>query len=65
MPAPAIVGRVPLLTDAPELLSPLPDTQGLPLDSGLGDAEYLCLMRRTGLADGEAGTPVSAFNSSI
>jgi hypothetical protein len=56
---------VPLLTDAPELLSPLPDTQGLPLDSGLGDAEYLCLMRRTGLADGEAGTPVSAFNSSI
>ena len=48
------------------LLSDLADTGDLPLgEASLSDAEYETLMRRTGIAEGEAGTPVSAFNSSI
>jgi hypothetical protein len=48
----------------PLVLSDLSDGQDLPLDLVDG-AEYPGLMRRIGLSEGEAGTPVSAFNSSI
>lgn len=48
------------------LVSEIPDTRDRPLDEGPGDDdEYAALMRRTGIAEGEAGTRVSAFNSSI
>jgi hypothetical protein len=56
---------VPLDADTLELLSSLPDTADLPLDAATDGIGYRELMRRTGLEDGEAGTPVSAFNSSI
>jgi hypothetical protein len=56
---------VPLDAEPRELISALPDTGDLPLDDSSGDTGYRELMRRTGLVDGEAGTPVSAFNSSI
>jgi hypothetical protein len=56
---------VPLDAEPLELLSSLPDIGDLPLDDSSGDIGYRELMRRTGLDDGEAGTPVSAFNSSI
>lgn len=48
----------------PLVLSDLSDGQDLPLDLVDG-AKYPGLMRRIGLSEGEAGTPVSAFNSSI
>ena len=47
------------------VLSGLSDGQALPLGTGIDEAEYADLMRRIGLVEGEAGTPVSAFNSSI
>jgi hypothetical protein len=39
----------------------------LPLDAEVGfdNAEYAHVMRRIGVDEGELGTPVSAFNSSI
>jgi hypothetical protein len=48
-----------------ELISDIPDTQDLPLDDEVSDGEYEQLLRRTGVAEGEQGTRVSAFNSSI
>ena len=48
----------------PLVLSDLSDGQDLPLDLVDG-AKYPGLMRRIGLSEGEAGTPVYAFNSSI
>jgi hypothetical protein len=56
---------VPLDAEPRELLSALPDTADLPLDAVTDDTGYRETVRRTGLEDGEAGTPVSAFNSSI
>jgi hypothetical protein len=47
------------------VLSDLFDGQDLPLNLAADRAEYVSLMRRIGLVEGEAGTPVSAFNSSI
>lgn len=47
------------------VLSELPDGQDLPLEGSTDEAQYAQLMRRIGLVKGEAGTPVSAFNSSI
>jgi len=47
------------------LFSELPDEGGLPLGAALGGEQYAALMRRAGFAEGEAGTLVSAFNSSI
>lgn len=39
----------------------------LPLDAeaGFDNVEYAHTMRRIGIVEGELGTPVSAFNSSI
>ena len=39
----------------------------LPLDAEVGfdEVEYAHIMRRIGIAEGEPGTSVSAFNSSI
>jgi hypothetical protein len=47
--------------------SDMSDINDLPLDAevGLGDVEYAHIMRRIGIAEGEQGTSVSAFNSSI
>jgi hypothetical protein len=49
------------------IVSVVPDTRELPLDAevNLDDAEYAGIMRRIGIAEGEPGTSVSAFNSSI
>jgi len=53
-------------TEDATYLSDLTDAGDLPLgEASLSDAEYETLLRRTGIAEGEAGTPVSAFNSSI
>ena len=47
--------------------SGLSDIHDLPLDAeiSIDDAEYAHIMRRIGIAEGEPGTTVSAFNSSI
>jgi hypothetical protein len=53
-------------TQETALTSDLADTGDLPLGEGApGDADYEALLRRTGVTEGEAGTTVSAFNSSI
>lgn len=56
-----------MTTATASLVSEIPDTRDRPLDEGPGDDddEYAALMRRTGIAEGEAETRVSAFNSSI
>jgi hypothetical protein len=43
------------------------DIHDLPLDAvvSIDDIEYAHIMRRIGIAEGEQGTSVSAFNSSI
>jgi hypothetical protein len=45
----------------------IPDLRDLPLDAEVtvDDTEYARIMRRTGITEGEPGTSVSAFNSSI
>jgi len=47
--------------------SDVSDIHDLPLDAevGFGGVEYAHIMRRIGIAEGEPGTSVSAFNSSI
>jgi hypothetical protein len=56
---------MPTISEATEyLVSGLPDGHALSLDCADG-IEYANLMRRIGLVEGEGGTPVSAFNSSI
>ena len=47
--------------------SDMSDIHDLPLDAevSIDDVEYAHIMRRIGIAEGEAGTTVSAFNSSI
>ncbi|MGH3264882.1 MAG: hypothetical protein ACRDNS_23150 [Trebonia sp.] len=47
--------------------SDMSDVHDLPLDAEVGfdRVEYAYLVRRIGLADGEQGASVSAFNSSI
>ena len=47
------------------LVSDMADGHELPLDSTIDEPEYADIMRRIGIAEGEPGTPVSAFNSSI
>jgi len=43
------------------------DIHDLPLDAEVSfdEVEYAHIMRRIGIAEGEQGTSVSAFNSSI
>lgn len=56
------------MTTAQDLLaSEVSDVLDLPLDAEVtgDDTEYENLMRRIGIAEGEPGTSVSAFNSSI
>jgi hypothetical protein len=47
--------------------SDMTDINELPLDVeiNIDESEYVHIMRRIGLVEGEAGTSVSAFNSSI
>lgn len=47
--------------------SDMSDIRDLPLDAGVNfdEVEYGHIMRRIGIAEGERGTSVSAFNSSI
>ena len=47
--------------------SDMSDIHDLPLDAevSIDDVEYAHIMRRIGIAEGEQGTSVSAFNSSI
>jgi hypothetical protein len=48
-------------------VSDVSDIRDLPLDAEvpIDDVEYAHIMRRIGIAEGEQGTSVSAFNSSI
>jgi len=39
--------------------------QPLDMQGNIDDVEYALIMRRIGIAEGEPGTSVSAFNSSI
>ena len=52
---------------ADAIVSGMSDLSDLPLDAevNLDDAEYAHIMRRIGITEGEPGTTVSAFNSSI
>ena len=52
---------------ADPIVSGMSDLSDLPLDAevNLDDAEYAHIMRRIGITEGEPGTTVSAFNSSI
>ena len=54
-------------TYADAVTSDMSDIRDLPLDAeiNIDDVEYAHIMRRIGLAEGEPGTSVSAFNSSI
>jgi len=47
--------------------SDMSDIRDLPLDAEVNfdEVEYGHIMRRIGIVEGEQGTPVSAFNSSI
>jgi len=66
--APLLGARLCPVTATPELLtSDVRDISGVPLSAevDIGGLEYMRIMRRIGLGDGEAATPVSAFNSSI
>jgi hypothetical protein len=47
--------------------SDMSDIRDLPLDAEVSfdEVEYGHIMRRIGIVEGEQGTPVSAFNSSI
>ena len=47
--------------------SDMSDIHDLPLDAevSIDDVKYAHIMRRIGIAEGEPGTSVSAFNSSI
>jgi len=49
------------------LLSDLADLGDVPLNAtpAIDAGQYARLMRQIGVTEGEAGTPVSAFNSSI
>jgi hypothetical protein len=49
------------------ITSDVPDIQDQPLygEACVDDGEYAQLMRRIGIIEGEPGTTVSAFNSSI
>lgn len=49
------------------LISDVSDIRDLPLDAeaSFDDDEYAHIMRRIGVDEGEPGTSVSAFNSSI
>jgi len=49
------------------LTSAVPDIGDIPLDTPLeiSGEDYARVMRRIGIAEGEPGTSVSAFNSSI
>jgi hypothetical protein len=52
-------------TAGESIISDVLDSQDLPLGVTVDEAEYARLLRRIGLVEGEAGTSVSAFNSSI
>ncbi|HEY3882966.1 MAG TPA: hypothetical protein VGM12_30635 [Trebonia sp.] len=49
------------------VLSGVTDVSDVPLraDVNIDGLEYMRIMRRIGIQDGESVTPVSAFNSSI
>jgi hypothetical protein len=49
------------------IASDMSDIRNLPLDAdaNIDDVEYAHIMRRIGIVEGEPGTSVSAFNSSI
>jgi hypothetical protein len=49
------------------IASDMSDIHDLPLDAdvNIDDFEYAHIMRRIGIVEGEPGTSVSAFNSSI
>jgi hypothetical protein len=53
------------VTTVVSIISDVPDTRDLSLGVPVDEAEYARLLRRIGLVEGESGTVVSAFNSSI
>ena len=53
--------------DLDMIVTDMSDIRDLPLDAeiNIDDVEYAHIMRRIGIVEGEPGTSVSAFNSSI
>jgi hypothetical protein len=58
---------MPTVSTDHNIVSDVSDMRDQPLDAEVGFdfSEYARIMRRIGVAEGELGTPVSAFNSSI
>jgi hypothetical protein len=54
-------------TEISLIISGVPDIQDVPFseEASFDDVGYAHLMRRIGIAEGEPGAAVSAFNSSI
>jgi hypothetical protein len=61
------ISHMPTIYADEVIVSDVSDNRDLPLDTedNIDDVEYAHIMRRIGLAEGEPGTSVSAFNSSI
>lgn len=60
------ISHMPTL-DLDMIVTDMSDIRDLPLDAeiNIDDVEYAHIMRRIGIVEGEPGTSVSAFNSSI
>jgi hypothetical protein len=58
---------MPTISPDTDIASGVSDIRDLLLDTedNIDDVEYLHIMQRIGIAEGEPGTSVSAFNSSI
>jgi hypothetical protein len=61
------ISHMPTIYADEVIVSDVSDIRALPLDTAdnIDDAEYAHIMRRSGIVEGEPGTSVSAFNSSI
>jgi hypothetical protein len=53
------------VTIVDSIISDVLDNHELPLEVTVDETEYARLLRRIGLVEGDSGTSVSAFNSSI
>jgi hypothetical protein len=61
------ISHMPTISPDTDIASGVSDIRDLLLDTedNIDDVEYLHIMQRIGIAEGEPGTSVSAFNSSI
>jgi hypothetical protein len=61
------ISHMPTIYVDADITGDVSDISDLPFDTevNIDDAEYAHIMRRIGVVEGEPGTSVSAFNSSI